>query len=741
MRRNGRIPALILTAALVLQSLCAPLPCAGDMLPGEAQLLPDEEEACFFEEEVFPDAGEEEIRADEGEDILPAYGEEDAPSDDGEVSPAYGEEDAPADDGETPPAYGEDPPEEEVVLPDGEEDYSGDPVREDEESGEETVSFGDGSSDDETVFFGELDPETESPETEVPAEDPPAWDGAAAEYEEESDAQADLTDGAPAVEEEKPDDDGEDGTGVSAESVPEPEEENFSEGGGEAVFLPEVPARLRISGTWTGSLEAGTDDDLPTFTGDEYMLTTEARKDAVEEAAAAEAAFLQETIDGIQNGEEVFPDASRETGDPDETGPAGSPDEPSAEKTEAAASRAGDGREEVLPEGILPADEPLPEEDGLFLEDEDGIVTSEGTLTAEDLADNVVLRTDFLLESLVGEADSALPASYRNPSLTAVASQGSANACWAYAALDAGQIGLLGRGVGDGSFLFSPGHLAYAAFHGAGESWGTTGANWLAIGGSPTISSGTLLRWYGAASSSQFSTPRTASGGNYSLTEEQMSSSVSHLTSVFRLSYPNASSSVSSRMEAVEEIKQAVCDYGAVAIDFNTAGYDASTASVFNATSGINHEAVIVGWDDSRVTAARETDAGGEEVSLPGAFLVKNTYGTAYGENGYLWLSYYDCSMTRPYVFVFEDTVTGEHGDEDLFSYDGTGYRNWIASNTQSVVCANVFEADDYERIRAAGFYLPAGASYTVTLRTELENGDPNTGGAGLTIIEFKYNK
>ena len=342
-----------------------------------------------------------------------------------------------------------------------------------------------------------------------------------------------------------------------------------------------------------------------------------------------------------------------------------------------------------------------------------------------------------ILNELVGDDETDLPSVYRNTNLTPVMNQGNTNACWAYAALDAGMTGLLKRGAGDGSFVFSPTHLMYAAYHGVNESWGTTGAAWQSIGGTPSVAASTLLRWYGPALYSGYPIDGDVMAGRTRLTEEELGISLSHLLEVRRLPYPNGTDyktqPLSARMDAVEEIKRAVMEEGAVTIDINKNGYDRSTNSIYNRVSGVNHEVLIVGWDDSRETRATGSGEGGTAAKLPGAFLLKNTYGDSYGESGYMWLSYYDCSMTRPYVFRFENTVSGEHAYSNLYSYDGTGYRNWIASNTQNLSYANVFKAEQYERIGAVGFYLPAGASYTVTVKTDLVSGDPNTGNVAAT--------
>lgn len=85
----------------------------------------------------------------------------------------------------------------------------------------------------------------------------------------------------------------------------------------------------------------------------------------------------------------------------------------------------------------------------------------------------------------------------------------------------------------------------------------------------------------------------------------------------------------SSGVPSVQSIKDALVKYGplsvAVAADTAWSNYRAGTVFAGRAT-GINHAVMIVGWDDSKGRA--------------GAWIVRNSWGTSWGDGGYMWSEY-----------------------------------------------------------------------------------------------------
>jgi C1A family cysteine protease len=103
-----------------------------------------------------------------------------------------------------------------------------------------------------------------------------------------------------------------------------------------------------------------------------------------------------------------------------------------------------------------------------------------------------------------------------------------------------------------------------------------------------------------------------------------------------------------------------------------------------------NHAVTVVGWDDSfPVSAFRE----GHQPPEPGAWIVKNSWGTDWGADGYFWLSYYDQSLCgiESFEYVLDDE-NRQMGHLSLLGYDNMPAS--IISSTlfeQPVYAANIF--------------------------------------------------
>ena len=164
------------------------------------------------------------------------------------------------------------------------------------------------------------------------------------------------------------------------------------------------------------------------------------------------------------------------------------------------------------------------------------------------------------------------------------------------------------------------------------------------------------------------------------------------------------------RADAVQRIKQALMTHGVVgtALSWATKFFNATNATFYQPVSNTdeaNHAVAIVGWDDNKKTQAAK----------PGAWLIKNSWGTEWGKQGYFWISY-------------EDKFAGRHADMgavvfrdvERLAYDRIyfhDYHGWRDTKKGALHAVNSFVAKGPSARHAAGAsareYLKAVSFYT----------------------------
>ena len=177
-----------------------------------------------------------------------------------------------------------------------------------------------------------------------------------------------------------------------------------------------------------------------------------------------------------------------------------------------------------------------------------------------------------------------------------------------------------------------------------------------------------------------------------------------------------------------DNIKYAVSTYGGVDVSMSWQGsssgssyYNASThAYYYNGTASANHEVLVVGWDDHYSASNFATSPG---AGNNGAFIVKNSWGTGWGDSGYFYVSYYDAVFGRDtnYSAVYNNAqsasnYTGVYQYDPLGDVWDVGY-----SGSDTGWMANVFTAASTSNIQAVGFYAEAvNTTYQVYTGTSL---------------------
>jgi len=144
-------------------------------------------------------------------------------------------------------------------------------------------------------------------------------------------------------------------------------------------------------------------------------------------------------------------------------------------------------------------------------------------------------------------------------------------------------------------------------------------------------------------------------------------------------------------------IKQTVLDYGPVwsLLYINNTYYDpVNYTYYYGGTAQVNHAGCVVGWDDTKVTA------GGM-----GAWIVKNTYGTSWGEQGYYYISYNDSQFLR-YNGFWPEAIENET-NTTIYQYDEIGGYWGVGFNSEVGYGLVKFQNTDHnQKIKKIGTFL-----------------------------------
>ena len=174
----------------------------------------------------------------------------------------------------------------------------------------------------------------------------------------------------------------------------------------------------------------------------------------------------------------------------------------------------------------------------------------------------------------------------------------------------------------------------------------------------------------------------------------------------------------------ISEIKKMILKYGAVLTDcyFENSYDDNSNNNILTLYSHNyttpNHAIMLVGWDDNY----DKYNFNNNHSLCPegnGAFIVKNSWGSNQGYNGFNYISYYDKSLGG-------FNVTGWN----MYSFDldnnenyTTIYQNEISStkslnlnNSSTLWIKNKYQAKNNETLKAVGTYFQQETSYTIYL-------------------------
>ncbi len=181
-------------------------------------------------------------------------------------------------------------------------------------------------------------------------------------------------------------------------------------------------------------------------------------------------------------------------------------------------------------------------------------------------------------------------------------------------------------------------------------------------------------------------------------------------------------------MSEKDTIKTALMNYGAIATSyFHSDSYLSRSSSgdyVYcqKATNGTNHAVTIVGWNDN---FSKDNFTGTYKPDSNGAWLIKNSWGTGWGNSGYFWISYEDLGIKDSMAAFYEAEIDSAHDPSDyhFYQYDGSDFYHTVTLGSYTTLyMSNVYTTvNQIELLQDVGFFIAnPGTSYVIQIYTNV---------------------
>ncbi len=322
--------------------------------------------------------------------------------------------------------------------------------------------------------------------------------------------------------------------------------------------------------------------------------------------------------------------------------------------------------------------------------------------------------------------------------ITSVKNQNPYGTCWSFASMAALESSLICEQKADDPDLSEMHFIRYALpDENITDPLGGTdndsnlyvGSDKMNQGGNITVYYHALANWKGVVDESNNPYPDPEDDPKPVSLADAYSNDIIHVQGCYRINQTDK-----------YYIKQAIMQYGALAgsMGYFNFFYDSDHSAYFADTNyAMNHAVTFIGWDDNYskenfLEPGEYINKQGEtkyrtRPKNDGAWLVKNSWGPNWGDNGYFWMSYEDASLGVFSVLVGESADNYDHN----YQYDGSYLSLQASVDEHTITAANVFKVKGREQyLDAISFDSPnAVVNYKVEIYTNIKNPEDPTSG------------
>lgn len=174
-------------------------------------------------------------------------------------------------------------------------------------------------------------------------------------------------------------------------------------------------------------------------------------------------------------------------------------------------------------------------------------------------------------------------------------------------------------------------------------------------------------------------------------------------------------------------IKEAIMKYGAVysLMTFQDSYYNSNTYGYYYKGNGdYNHAICIVGWDDNYSKTNFLGNPPGN-----GAFIIRNSWGSDWGDKGYFYVSYYDYNLANTNDNIVFLKAESAKNYDNIYQYDPFGDVGNYGYDSNVGWFSNIFKSNGRELLKAASFYVTQSNSYyKIYVYLNPKGNDPRSG-------------